>query len=68
MTEGDVLAQKDIKSEFAFDPKILDTDQSFVKFIKSKVNDMQEKEQIESMQVGKLAADEIKALLETIKK
>jgi hypothetical protein len=29
---------------------------------------MQEKEQIESMQVGKLAADEIKALLETIKK
>jgi hypothetical protein len=68
LTEGDVLAQKDIKSEFAFDPKILDTDQSFVKFIKSKVNDMQEKEQIESMQVGKLAADEIKALLETIKK
>jgi hypothetical protein len=66
--EGDVLAQKDIKGDFTFDPKTLSTDQGFVDFIKAKVKDMKEKDQIEAMQVGKLAADEVKALLATLKK
>ena len=68
LTEGDVLAQKDIKSEFAFDPKVMNTDTGFIAFIKAKVKDLKEKEQIQAMQIGKLAADEIKALLATIKK
>ena len=66
--EGDVLAQKDIKGDFTFDPKTLSTDKGFVDFIKAKVKDMKEKDQVEAMQVGKLAADEIKALLATLKK
>jgi hypothetical protein len=68
LTEKPALASKEVKGEFAFDAKVLNTDAGFMTFIKSKVKDMKEKENIEAMQVGKLAADEIKALLGTLKK
>ena len=68
LTEKPPLAAKEVKGEFAFDAKILNTDTGFISFIKSKVKDMKEKENIQAMQIGKLAADEIKALLATIKK
>ncbi len=68
MTEKPALAQKDVAGEFTFDPKVMDTDASFVQFLKAKAKDLKEKEKIQAMQVGKLAADEIKALLATVKK
>lgn len=66
--EGEVLARQDLASEFSFDPKILDTDTGFVKFIKAKVKDAKEKDQIEAMQIGKLAADAVQTMLAGIKK
>jgi hypothetical protein len=67
-TEKTPLATKEVKGEFAFDAKVLTTDAGFMTFIKSKVKDMKEKENIQAMQVGKLAADEVQALLTTLKK
>jgi hypothetical protein len=68
LKEKPPLASKEVKGEFAFDAKILSTDTGFMAFIKTKVKDMKEKENIQAMQIGKLAADEIKALLATLKK
>lgn len=68
LKEKPPLATKEVNGEFAFDPKVMNTDTGFVAFIKAKVKDLKEKEQIQAMQIGKLAADEIKALLATIKK
>lgn len=66
--EGEILAKQDLESEFSFDPKILDTDTGFVKFIKAKVKDAKEKDQIEAMQIGKLAADAVQTMLAGIAK
>jgi hypothetical protein len=68
LTEKTPLATKEVKGEFAFDPKVMNTDAGFITFIKAKVKDMNEKEEIQAMQIGKLAADEVKALLATLKK
>ena len=68
LTEKTPLATKEVKGEFAFDPKVMNTDSGFITFIKTKVKDMNEKEEIQAMQIGKLAADEVKALLATLKK
>jgi len=68
LKEGRVLAQKDVASEFPFEPKIMDTDAGFLKFIKAKIKDLKAKEDIQAMQIGRLAADEIKALLAAVKR
>ena len=68
LKEKPPLASKEVKGEFAFDPKVMNTDAGFITFIKAKIKDLKEKEEIQAMQIGKLAADEVKALLTTLKK